>query len=77
MGTKPRLQNIGILTDFDSQGVGIALDYPFIVRLGVDLQTVSDLGVNRTDVEEHIQPLKYNKKTCKPEENSHWVGLNT
>jgi len=35
-------ENIGILTDFDSQGVGIALEYPGLIRLGVDLQTVSD-----------------------------------
>jgi hypothetical protein len=34
-------------------------------------------GVNLADVEEHIQPLKFNKKTGKLEENSHWVGLKT
>ncbi|PWU81182.1 MAG: hypothetical protein DLM72_08295 [Candidatus Nitrosopolaris wilkensis] len=67
--------NIGILTDFDSQGVGIALEYLNVARLGVDLQTISDLGVNLQDVEEHIEPLKFNKKTKKMEENSHWVGL--
>jgi hypothetical protein len=37
------LKNIGTLTDFDSQGVGIPLEYPGLIRLGVDLQTVSDL----------------------------------
>ena len=35
-------KNIATLTDFDSQGVGIALEYPGIIRLGVDRQTVSD-----------------------------------
>jgi hypothetical protein len=70
-------KNIGILTDFDSQGVGIAMEYPFVTRLGVDLTTVSDLGIERVEeVEEHIEPLKYNKKTGKLEENTHWVGLN-
>ena len=34
-------ENIGILTDFDSQGVSIAFEYPNVIRLGVDLQTVS------------------------------------
>jgi hypothetical protein len=68
-------KNIATLTDFDSQGVGIALEYPGIIRLGVDLQTVSDLGVSLADVEEHIEPLKFNKKSKKMEENSHWVSL--
>jgi len=66
-----------MLTDFDSQGVDIAMKFPNVIRLGVDLRTVSDLGVNQADVEEHIDPLKFNKKTKKVEENTHWVGLNT
>jgi hypothetical protein len=70
-------RNIAILTDFDSQGVGIAMKFPYVIRLGVDLQTVSDLGVNLSNVEEHINPLKWNKRTRKMEENSHWLGLNT
>jgi hypothetical protein len=70
-------KNIGILTDFDSQGVGIAMQFPYVVRLGVDLQTVSDLGVNLASVRERIKPLKWNNRTGKEEENSHWIGLNT
>jgi hypothetical protein len=68
-------KNIGILTDFDSQGVGIAMQFPYVVRLGVDLQTVSDLGVNLASVRERIKPLKWNNKTGREEQNSHWVGL--
>lgn len=57
--------NIAILTDFDASGLVLASKIPRACRIGIDFETLKDLGLEITDVEEeykpgnHLKPLQY------------------
>ena len=48
--------NIAILTDFDASGLVLASKVPRAIRIGIDFQTVKDLGLDIRDVEEKYKP---------------------
>ena len=48
--------NIAILTDFDDSGLAIAREAPYAYRVGIDFQTLEDLGLNIEDVQEEYNP---------------------
>ena len=56
--------NIAILTDFDASGLVLAAKAPNAYRIGIDFETLDDLGLNVEEVEEsyrpgtHLNPLK-------------------
>jgi len=56
--------NISILTDLDASGLLLARAVPNAFRIGIDFDTLNDLGLNVEDVEEkyspgtHITPLQ-------------------
>ena len=55
---------VAILTDFDASGLVLAAKAPNAYRIGIDPQTLKDLGIDIKDVEEeynpgsHLDPLK-------------------
>ena len=60
---------VAILTDFDASGLVLAAKAPNAYRIGIDFETLQDLGLNIKDVEEkyspgtHLDPLeKYDGK---------------
>ncbi|MFX0210039.1 MAG: ATP-binding protein, partial [Candidatus Hodarchaeota archaeon] len=58
--------NVFQLTDFDASGLVISMKVPNIQRLGVDYLTVTNLGLNISDVEETYEaPSKHLKKLSK------------
>jgi hypothetical protein len=48
--------NIAILTDFDVSGLILATKVPEAYRIGVDFETLDDLGLDIEDVEEEYKP---------------------
>jgi hypothetical protein len=48
--------NIAILTDFDVSGLILATKVPKAYRIGIDFETLDDLGLNIEDVEEEYRP---------------------
>jgi 5S rRNA maturation endonuclease (ribonuclease M5) len=56
--------NIAILTDFDVSGLILATKVPGAYRIGIDFETLDDLGLDIEDVEEvykpgnHLKPLQ-------------------
>ncbi len=63
--------NLAILTDFDPAGVGIGLfNFPNAARIGIDLQTVSDLGLDANAM--HLYESSLNKNG---DPTTHWIGL--
>jgi hypothetical protein len=56
--------NISILTDLDASGLVLARDAPNAFRIGIDFDTLNDLGLRIEDVEEkytpgtHLNPLQ-------------------
>ncbi|HEY7082505.1 MAG TPA: hypothetical protein VH500_22680 [Nitrososphaeraceae archaeon] len=48
--------NIAILTDFDASGLVLASKVSRASRIGIDFQTLADLGLNIRDVEEEYAP---------------------
>ncbi len=48
--------NIAILTDFDDSGLAIAREAPDAYRIGIDFETLEDLGLDIEDVEEEYNP---------------------
>jgi hypothetical protein len=62
--------NMGVLNDFDIAGVKMGLQFPVTaVRFGMDLQVVSDLGMNYRELEE-------SGLTINDEPTTHWLNLN-
>jgi hypothetical protein len=62
--------NMGVLNDFDIAGVKMGLQFPVnAVRFGMDLQVVSDLGMNYRELEE-------SGLTINDEPTTHWLNLN-
>jgi hypothetical protein len=55
---------VAILTDFDASGLVLAAKAPNAYRIGIDFETLEDLGLDIEDVEEeykpgtHLDPLK-------------------
>ena len=48
--------NIAILTDFDVSGLILATKVPGAYRIGIDFETLNDLGLDIKDVEEEYKP---------------------
>ena len=48
--------NIAILTDFDVSGLILATKVPGAYRIGIDFETLNDLGLDIEDVEEEYKP---------------------
>jgi hypothetical protein len=48
--------NIAILTDFDVSGLILATKVPGAYRIGIDFETLNDLGLDIEDVEEQYKP---------------------
>jgi hypothetical protein len=48
--------NIAILTDFDVSGLILATKVPKAYRIGIDFETLDELGLNIEDVEEEYRP---------------------
>jgi hypothetical protein len=48
--------NIAILTDFDDSGLAIAREAPDAYRIGIDFETLEDLGLDIEDVQEEYNP---------------------
>jgi 5S rRNA maturation endonuclease (ribonuclease M5) len=48
--------NIAILTDFDVSGLILATKVPGAYRIGIDFETLNDLGLDIKDVEEKYKP---------------------
>jgi hypothetical protein len=48
--------NIAILTDFDVSGLILATKVPRAYRIGIDFETLDDLGLDIEDVEEEYKP---------------------
>lgn len=55
--------NLFTLTDYDASGLVIAQKLPTIPRLGVDLGMISELGLNRRDLEEEYEAPKRHLKS--------------
>ncbi len=55
--------NIAILTDFDDSGLAIAREVPDSYRIGIDFETLEDLGLDIEDVPGRIQSRKPLKDT--------------
>ena len=59
---------VAILTDFDASGLVLARKAPDAYRIGIDFETLKDLGLDIEDVEEeykpgtHLDPLKHDGK---------------
>ncbi len=60
---------VAILTDFDASGLVLAAKAPDAYRIGIDFETLEDLGFNTKDVEEqytpenkHLKPLEQGGK---------------
>ena len=57
--------NVAILTDFDASGLVLAGKAPNAYRIGIDFETLKDLGLDIEDVQEeykpgsHLGPLEY------------------
>ncbi|MFL6412592.1 MAG: hypothetical protein ACJ71K_15305 [Nitrososphaeraceae archaeon] len=47
---------VAILTDFDASGLVLAAKAPNAYRIGIDFETLEDLGLNIKDVEEEYRP---------------------
>jgi DNA topoisomerase VI subunit A len=61
--------NVAILTDFDASGLVLASKAPSAYRIGIDFETLQDLGLDVKDVEEeygpenkHLKPLQQGGK---------------
>lgn len=56
--------NISILTDFDASGLVLAMAVPNAFRIGIDFDTLEDIGLDLEQVQEkydpktHLEPLK-------------------
>ena len=48
--------NIAILIDLDDSGLAIAREAPYAYRVGIDFETLEDLGLNIEDVQEEYNP---------------------
>jgi hypothetical protein len=48
--------NLAILTDFDASGLVLAAKVPDAYRIGIDFETLQDLVLDITDVEEEYKP---------------------
>jgi 5S rRNA maturation endonuclease (ribonuclease M5) len=53
--------NIAILTDFDDSGITIALQMPNVPRIGIDFDTLEELGISDKleELEEMYKPDKH------------------
>lgn len=53
--------NIAILTDFDDSGITIALQMPNVPRIGIDFNTLEELGISERleELEEMYKPGKH------------------
>jgi hypothetical protein len=54
--------NIAILTDFDVSGLILATKVPGAYRIGIDFETLDDLGLDIEDVEEEYKPRENHLK---------------
>jgi hypothetical protein len=59
--------NVAILTDFDDSGLLMAARAANIYRIGIDFQTLQDLGLDIVDVEEAYSPGKHFKSLEGPD----------
>jgi 5S rRNA maturation endonuclease (ribonuclease M5) len=57
---------VAILTDFDASGLVLAAKAPNAYRIGIDFETLQDLGLDIEDVEEEYRPVNKHLKPLEP-----------
>jgi hypothetical protein len=61
------IAHLGVLTDFDSSGVGIGLKIPGATRLGIDINTIREINEANPGLGLKLEDLVESTK-----QNSHW-----
>ena len=65
---------VAILTDFDASGLVLAAKAPNAYRIGIDFETIHDLGLDIKDVEEEYKPENKHLKPLQEQEGK-FAGL--